>query len=297
MNSLTKKMIISVLTLIITVGAFAATTFAWFTLGNQATIGQIEAEIETTSGLEVSVDGLNWYNALPKSVINEEVANKTLKALTSTNGVSFSTVTNLQNSTPTTTPASEGFITLTLLFRSAKTGSVKLSDLVFGGNDVTIPSDVAFTGKNGAIAQGGNVVANPKDAARISLTNLTSTSIFQAPADATNTISVGFADAHSYYFAKTLELLGNVHDGNDFTTGSQVALDNSLAAIEATFEDVLVFDADATDAQFSFALVKTGDFWTASVNVNIWIEGWDSQAYNFIQGLPLTFDMKFELVA
>ena len=36
MSTLSKKLFISVLTLILTVGAFTATTFAWFTLGNSS---------------------------------------------------------------------------------------------------------------------------------------------------------------------------------------------------------------------------------------------------------------------
>src|SRR5690554_4150296 len=53
MKNSTKRIIMSVLTLVLTVVALGTTTFAWFSIGNIATVTGISGNVQAGDGLEV----------------------------------------------------------------------------------------------------------------------------------------------------------------------------------------------------------------------------------------------------
>src|SRR5690554_7311943 len=75
MSKLSKKAILSVLTLVLTFVALGATTFAWFTLGTTATVDQFNVEVRGSEGLEISLDGDNWYTRLNSTTMNNHINN------------------------------------------------------------------------------------------------------------------------------------------------------------------------------------------------------------------------------
>ena len=53
MKKTTKRMIISVLTLVLTVAALGTTTFAWFSLSTTSQISNISGQVTGGEGLEI----------------------------------------------------------------------------------------------------------------------------------------------------------------------------------------------------------------------------------------------------
>ena len=212
MSKLSKKLILSVLTLVLTVVALGATTFAWFTLGNEATVGQISGQITSGDGLEVRIAQgqvkrvLNggsyedepitgydaWYTSLPSSVLQEflgkkynEAASKLdLKGVTSENGRDIKNLNGYE--------AEYGsFIEFKLEIRSQLETKVFLSDVNLTGEVVRWASDHNFKLADGedifahdgdaALDNTNSVWVDPSTAARVSVQSDSKTIVYQKP--------------------------------------------------------------------------------------------------------------------
>src|SRR5690554_3206942 len=192
MSKLSKKLILSVLTLVLTVVALGATTFAWFTLGNEATVGQVGGTITAGEGLEIRIaqgqegymDGTNvtnitgfesWYTNLPSSKLVEFLEIKyhenhnriDLKGLTTEDGVTLYGMNNL-------TPAagnSGAYIEYALEVRSQTPGYLYVSSAKLEGASVSWVADTDYFVVDGidAVADQTTVVVSAADAARLSV--------------------------------------------------------------------------------------------------------------------------------
>src|SRR5690554_1359802 len=94
MSKLSKKLFLSVITLVFTVVAMVATTYAWFTIGDTATVGNVEGSVQGSEGLEIQFDGDDsgeWYSNISKSKMDDFLgdAAEALKAISSPNGENF----------------------------------------------------------------------------------------------------------------------------------------------------------------------------------------------------------------
>lgn len=191
MSKLSKKLILSVLTLVLTVVALGATTFAWFTLGNEATVGQVGGTITAGEGLEIRIaqgqegymDGTNvtnitgfesWYTNLPSSKLVEFLEIKyhenhnriDLKGLTTEDGVTLFGMN--------TTPAagnSGAYIEYALEVRSQTPGYLYVSSAKLEGAPVSWVADTNYFVVDGidAVADQTTVVVSAADAARLSV--------------------------------------------------------------------------------------------------------------------------------
>lgn len=239
MSKLSKKLILSVLTLVLTVVALGATTFAWFTLGNEATVGQIEGQVTAGDGLEVriaqgqtgedeseTITGYDtWYTSLPSTVLQDFLGEKytklELKALTSKDGKAIKKIDG-------TTDADYGsFIEFKLEIRSQFETKVFLSDVNLTGEVSQWASDANFklsatkdisAHDNAAELDNTNSVwVDPSSAARVSVESASKTIVYQKPEIeedldedpkvARNTITdsaikPSIYGAHDYYFVK-----------------------------------------------------------------------------------------------
>jgi len=214
MSKLSKKLILSVLTLVLTVVALGATTFAWFTLGNEATVGQISGQITSGDGLEVRIaqgqEGqvLNvnsntyefepitgydaWYTSLPSSVLQEFLEKKynpaaskiDLKGVTSENGRDIKNLNGYQ--------AEYGsFIEFDLEIRSQFETKVFLSNVNLTGEVVRWASDADFKlsanedifahDGDAALDNTNSVWVDPSTAARVSVQSDSKTIVYQKP--------------------------------------------------------------------------------------------------------------------
>lgn len=82
---LTKKLFMSIMTLALVVVTLSASTFAWFTLGNEAKLEDVQVNVTTGTGMEISKTGESWSNKV--RLDNPSTLNFT--AVTSFDGINF----------------------------------------------------------------------------------------------------------------------------------------------------------------------------------------------------------------
>lgn len=196
MSKLSKKLILSVLTLVLTVVALGATTFAWFTLGNKAVVGDFGGTVTAGDGLEIRLaqnqkkyvlnEGDNtwgdaditgfesWYTSLPSSRLeafleekyNEAKNRLDLKGLTTEDGISL--VDMNKSAVDGRTGA---YIEFELEVRSQNPGYVYVTSANLEGKVKEWLADtnhLAYTGIN-AVADKTKIMTSAAYAARLSL--------------------------------------------------------------------------------------------------------------------------------
>lgn len=306
MSTLSKKLFISVLTLIVTVGAFAATTFAWFTLGNTATVGQFEGSATAGEGLEVRIGTSGaWTNFISSSQIQDAITASSFEkfsAITSTDGLSFTKLLVENNVVTTDTAASNTeYIQFQLQFRSVSGGSIYLSGVTFASKAASawVNDGNAFTDASGTLVPGvdstaGTVVEYISNAARLSVTDGTSKVIVQQTAGTNDNVigkgtdSVG---AHSFFKSRFDSTVGSAYDAA-FTA----------ASLPTTLEAGNINSTTAPETKVATLSTGTTDFGgteyrTVTVTVRVWLEGWDVNTYNALFNMVLQTNLSFKKAA
>ncbi|TVP84577.1 MAG: hypothetical protein EA375_06195, partial [Acholeplasmataceae bacterium] len=228
MNQITKKLLLSVLTVVLTVVALGTTTFAWFTLTDTATIQPFEVDIVADVGMEISLDEVTWVTTLTTAMVEDRITELygqlRLDNVYSPNGYQFQTLSG-----DTTT---SGFLRLPVYFRSNNVETVAWTSVSMLSYSVTWLSDVPYTdtASLGAVTSGTNLRMAASHAARISIRAQVGTAytvVYELPDGAPgvvgtevpdktntrlpNTVAAGEWDENTpgginYYFVKTTEV-------------------------------------------------------------------------------------------
>lgn len=309
MNQLSKKAIASILSLVLVFVALGATTFAWFTLGTTATVGQFNLTARGSEGLEIQLDGYNdeWLSTINTDTMNAFIAtkltgNKTLDAVTTNDGKTFLAFDKVSDlgvvGTKKITAANEKYLEFTMNFRTmSREAKLDLSELVFDSKPEDWVADVDYTNENTLpilAKPGTKLTLNPHYAARVSFTSGDAASESKAKTyqhklnpltTGTEMGNIGFDlanGAHSYLAAKVGLTQLNVDDATAYTDYA-----NSAKVFETSTDNNLATFTDPEEEK---------DYSTTSVTVRIWLEGWDSNTYDAIFNGKLMFNFKFDLV-
>lgn len=308
MKNSTKRILMSVLTLVLTVVALGTTTFAWFSIGNISTVTGVEANVQAGDGLEIQLKGTTYESDFKNNLVAADwnafmaadAAGFKFAAVTSTDGVAFRELAQRADGglglANLTGAANQKYLEFDINFRSLQPGYVNLTALSFGGGvQAWTPSGITsylqFAGQNTALP----VDAFAKNAARISFTH-TSTQVFQEPELAYSNSDAKITGNHFQgatgvlhgqwdYLAKRGVIIWNAAtDGaviSDPTT-------QSLFAAKATNSATLSADVG------NIALTPNGTYYEGTVTVRIWIEGWDADAYDSIFNTLLEVNLTFQ---
>jgi hypothetical protein len=323
MTRLTRKLMISILTVVLSISALGTTTFAWFTLTNVATVESFSANIVSETGIEVSLDGTTWYNSLSEALIDTYIANKygtfAFNHITSVDGQIMRSLgtTSLPNVT-----AGSGHLELILFFRSENVKELAWTGVTLGGTGLTWRSDVAYTDSKGvAVPAGTDVSLNPADAMRISVLSPVDVAlgvdplapiVYENPSSGTNTVlgglsavdlsngGVGVNGGLNYYYVKTQ---GDLPFGTDAvtvaTTSTAITSDplnpNIVLNLNATGGNPVIYPNDPY--YFTDPLGKTVNYnatYGGYIVINIWFEGYDAEAFNSLLGGEVTVGLEFK---
>ncbi|MBU1093883.1 MAG: hypothetical protein KKH01_05425 [Firmicutes bacterium] len=303
MSSIARKLVLSVVAVLISVLAFGTTTFAWFTITNVSEVQPFESDIVTDNGIEVSLDGSTWVTTLSTEMIDAYVAAQypggfAFNHVTTTTGHSnFNTLGTLG----VTDDGTASVLRINLLFRSNNANAIEWTDVALSGTTASWTSDVSFTRSSdlggSAVISGGSIAVNPANAMRISiLGNHLSDSVVvyelpdgdnagaynsalggdgSTPVDLSNG-GIGDAGSYNYYYQKTGALITGT---NAVVTASTVTVINSLNT-----QTVLHMTEDST---------YDTTYW-GQISIRIWFEGWDAEAYNSLLGRMITTSFTFE---
>src|SRR5690554_5423232 len=190
MKSLTNKLVMSVLALVLTGVALSVGVLAWFTINNRATIEAFTGTVQTGEGFYVSLDGNNWKNTLTSTEMQAAAGTVTFVPLTSEDGVSLYDLGS-------ESPATSGFIEFNLLFAgSANLNNIIIDSLTLSGTQTSwIPGIyVAGTRQIDASAANTPIIDYVSNAARVSFQDMvtTSTSTIFEQSVGTDSNSLGF---------------------------------------------------------------------------------------------------------
>ncbi len=163
MSKVTRKLVLSVLSVVLTVIALGATTFAWFTITNIASVQAFDADFKANQGIEIAIgdmdtggfNDLNWVTNLTAEAVLGYITSTHLVQgqtrfefdhVTSENGRTFSKIQPTVdgfNFVPVTR-AGSGYIEIPLHFRSDTAEGIDLSILQFNSPLISWRVDVPF---------------------------------------------------------------------------------------------------------------------------------------------------------
>jgi len=295
MNKLMRKLSISILAVVFAVVAMGATTFAWFTLTNTAKLDQFTVEVTTEEGVELSMDQTNWSSVITPTqftagLLAQKVTKPALTAVTTIDGTdgSFKTLLDLTSAGVATfddATAGVDYFEFTIYIRTTTQNQpiyLSNANTDIEGTAINWTADKGFTPSTGvAVNAGGSLTVNPEDAVRMAVEG-TAIHVFELPGGGTNTSGQGFSwtkGALNYYASKKGYANPTDPDGD--------------ASDHATTATVRPLGTAYTTAVAQTGSVAASGYYTTSVTVRIWLDGWDQECYNAIFGGVLNVKIGF----
>jgi hypothetical protein len=306
MNKIARKLVLSILTVVLTVIALGTTTFAWFTLTNTAQVQQFQAQIVADTGIEIAIGvpnpaepnyGLNWVTTLTTAAVNQYISDAyggafRFQHVTTTDGRSFRTLGLDEFGNPITSQGTTtGILVLPIHFRSASSNQIRWTGASLSSTTQNWLVNQTFTDETGTLVTAGSTIGiDASDSMRISvfgtLNEPTGIALaYEKPAGDRNVTSqtgdltnggTGVNGAMNYYFSSTASLPGGADN---------VQLVPTLTTMVTA---PLVLDMAS-----GFA-ATAGQEYYGTVNVRVWIEGWDANAYNSILDRVINASLVFE---
>ncbi|RJX27588.1 MAG: hypothetical protein C4537_00480 [Acholeplasma sp.] len=300
MNTIARKLVLSVLTVVLTVIALGTTTFAWFTLTNTSVVQPFTADITADTGIEMALgvpvageeDQLDWLTVLTTEDVEQYIFDTyggfTFSHVTTENAVDFFTL-----GTSSLTGTTTGYLSIPLNFRSNSANQILWTNVSLSSTEAPWQADIAFTGATGtAYNSGDSININAADSMRIGIIGTISGSTnvvgYENPASTTNVVlgggttldlsdgvaaGEGDAGAMNYYFAKTATLPFGASAVDVLTTITSVSTNPAVTDLAAS--------------------TTSGAAYYGTLIVRIWIEGWDANAYNSILSRAITASFQF----
>lgn len=330
MNKLARKLVLSVLTVVLTVIALGTTTFAWFTLTNQAVVQPFNAQVIGDSGIQIAigdVDGvlietpndLTWKAQLLATDITNYIEAK--YGVTggesnfrfnhvSTNGTQFNDMLyfyTIGENNHVHVPFEEtvgehpnGFLALPIHFRSADNTVIKWTEVILTSTPATKTNtfETFVDSKGNTVANGSSYTFNAADAFRIGIMNSTKSGF--VPYDG-GTPDIDFV-VYENPVSATNTVLGNpggvplttangaMNFYNVMTSGGYPHGHEAVTTV-ATLTEMITEPTVLTMSGDN--LSTAGAEYYGMVYVLIWLEGWDAEAFNFIFDEIVTVSLTF----
>jgi hypothetical protein len=301
MKRLTNKLFISILTVAFAVIALGTTSFAWFTLGNTATISPFNATVTSGEGIEISLDGVNYRS----TISSDEIVNGLLltdfrfQDVTTADGSAFYYMDASGALVASTNAYDDGYIQFTLYFRSLDmenpAPSIYWTNTSVDSDGIPWVSDADFTdGKGASHVDTDPMTVKAANATRIGVFGTTNV-IYELPASLTASTVIGNSDLG----VQTAAVFTSATNGSVnyyFAKNQNLPAGSGSVTVPATVHNIEV-GADQLDTTALLTLADTGattgDQFDGTVTIRIWIEGWDPDCFNAILRDELTIGLTF----
>jgi hypothetical protein len=318
MKKMTRKLLLSVLSVVLTVVALGTTTFAWFTITNTATVQPFEADIIADSGIQIAVGTagsdpltLEWKSTLTTlDIINYMEATYGVDGfrfnhVTTPDGRNFFTLGTIGVGDGTTS----GYLTLPLHFRSDSTSKINWSYVSLTGADSSFTTRVAFTDSKGvARSANSSLLVNPADAMRISITGnqivevetvptvVNVTTAYENPLSTTNTVLGELAAADlrgTTELVQSIPTYIGVNGAQNYFYRSNAILPGGINAVTTVATLTSVTNSPILDMTADQSATADAEYY-GQVTVRIWFEGWDAEGYNALLGKTILASFRFQ---
>lgn len=305
MIKISKNVMVSILTLLLTLIALSTTTFAWFTLSKTATISNITANVQAGEGLEVALGIGSFKTSYRNNLRNDdwdelmlqtEFNDFELNAVSTDNLIDFYRLAfkNQDDLDPTITNpglykdiavSNVDYLEFIVHFKSNSEGTVRFKDYLFIDNEIEFTPSVSHTVGNplgGTTNSPTSFNAYASNAARIAVGN---TVVQNDNNNGANTHMTNKGVSYGQF--SYLTEMGN----KIYWEGNQLALtDSSITGID--IHEALTSIANPIvigPLVFNASL----NAYVSSVSIKIWIEGFDADAYDSIFGAKLELALSF----
>lgn len=314
MRKLTTKLLFAIISAAFALVALGTTTFAWFTISNTASVSQFSAQVTAGQGLEISLDGTNFYTTIPASVIQAKIdsLNVTLKDVTSPDGKKMYYLDDDDEITYGET--SNPYIEFDLYVRSpVALTEVKLSSVSFSSNtgNATWTPDTIFVNAKGKLVV-PYIDAAALKAAAPALIEAGIIKDFEVDSEEETLVSVTYRNDNifpvgniefgpkAYYAEDALRL--SISDGvttvvyqkaDETTTNTLLGAapipngmvdyyynKNRINLIE-TYTSITLPDTKTLSSPEKVTTLGDANS-TTTLKVRIWVEGWDPDTFNAI---------------
>ncbi len=299
-----RKTIITFLALILLVFTLGTSTYAWITIARTSQIESITLIATLGDSLEISLDGENYYNELPKEEILKVIKKTRLKDLTSMDGKTFSHIRPDQDANP-----NKDYISLEFYLRTESSRehyvylANNISDTVtyesneFPEGTFVISKGVSYRSKfdfqydvDDVVRQGELRTYHVSEAVRIA------------------TIS----EINNEEVVKIFDLSGNEHRGfgkpygayDFYKKSSGVALELPTE-VPPTIYELSKFDPNGPFSYDETSKILKLDeveeingtkYYKGKFTMNIWIEGWDADLFNPVINDRIKIQLQFKAV-
>ena len=302
MTKMTRKLVLAVLTVVVTVVTLGTTTFAWFTLTNTSVIQNFSANVITDAGIEIALadfstpaEDLVWKTTLTTTDILNYIEARyggtfAFNHVTSANGTTFNELgigDPMVGGAATTT----GYLSLPIHFRSATATEINWTAVTMTSPEISWRTPIGFTNSKGVLlANNDTFDVNAADAMRISVTGEIAgspfTTVYENPVSDTNTVlgehtAEDFTvapfrnGAVDYYFRVTDTYPGGVENVTVAPTVTSVA---SIKVLDMSTGNELIHETE----------------YYGRITIRVWFEGWDREALNALLGRAITLGFRFE---
>lgn len=293
-----KKLIVSVVVLMVAISLAVTSTFAWFTLSATPKVEGFNVNVTTSDGLTISTtaDGVYKSTLTADNIFeaNSDIATLALTAVTSVDGKTFTEING-------TSPAATGsFVDFTLYFKSNTKQVVKLKSDVNNTKVTSTPavginrvdawqaiSANTYGDSHLALEQGADILADAKDAVRISFIDGTTANVWYPNPTTGYNYDDGLNNAKEAVTAKNLAM-----DYYNKTEGTSFKISDTDDAMGLPSSDIYSDNLLTLDAN----PIAEGGF-SGSLNIIIWIEGWDGDCLNSIFADTINIALQFQGVS
>jgi hypothetical protein len=311
-----KKIHISLLSFILIVLVFGTVTYAWLSLAEINNIDGLTLTASSGDELELSFDGIEYYSVLPSSPLEGSVDGIRLYDVTSIDGINFQTggLREVGVAVPNehylsfdlwirTSQAERDIFLINNVSKDMKFGDVR-NGTYFVSKGVSWRSPHTFF--NGPLiedtVQAGDIgIYYGHDAIRISIIELQDEN---NPYDQRDTEELrtyiydpsgnpnrGYGSpvgAFSYFFQRTLiyQYLPTQYPPTSYRL-SEMDPHNPYQALD---NESLVATLQETDTKD----LKNRTYYSGKVRINIWVEGWDADAFDAIDKDQIQIQLQFK---
>ena len=308
-----KRKILLSLIMILFVGVIlTASTYTWFTANKTVTVDQLDVNVSTSTGLQISVDATNWKTLITKDDIQGAQANYT-NAVNQVPAGQTTPVSSIGEVDPDTgfikmfkgelvNDEDEGHLVLSAnqsTETNGNTGDFIAFDLFFQTNEAM---EIRLTSNSNVVA--GATDTSIENAARVAFVPQGHAAAGTAPAEIqklkAHTASAVNNAWDSYQLrtqqtgATRLKYFGVKAD---IPTGAKIPVNSQdgtyFADMDTTLESRLLATPESGIPTTDYLEVLSLEAGVTKVRIYMWVEGQDVDCENYASGGDLAFNLQF----
>lgn len=305
MLNLRKKLLVSIFTLMLALVAVSTTTYAWFTMGNEVKVSNFEMDVKGSEGLAIRIERINGQDIEPSNQLYKWELDKDLEGNAAVDVV-LEALTMLDlngNQTTSLAPVTfdkDGTAALGTA-KSAKEEDSPYLEITFGFRSEAQDRVVVFQLLQSLTNKDTHSFQSPVEIAA-------ATDGYSGEAVAANEYVQNARAAYAVRLAYQKGAAWNVVDPQKYSDkngygdlfGTSVKYYNDVAQPATPIQPLVkgyTYDDGAQDlVTLSTPSLDNGiQYWTGSLTIRIWLEGWDSDCFNAVASDALKFNMEFKL--